>query len=108
MRDADLTIISWGSSQGPIREAIQNLRDSDGIAVNSLEFSYLFPFHAQDTLEILKGAKKTLAVEGNYTGQFTRLMTAETSYKPDHFFGKYDGEPFYPSEVAAKVREVMG
>jgi len=108
VRDADLTIISWGSSQGPIREAIQNLRDSDEIAVNSLEFSYLFPFHAQDTLEILRGAKKTLAVEGNYTGQFSRLLTAETGYKPDRFFGKYDGEPFYPSEVAAKVREVIG
>jgi len=105
--NADLTVISWGSTQGPLREAIMNLQESDGLSVNSLEYAYLFPFHGEETLDLLRGAKKTLAVEGNYTGQFTRLLTAETAYKPDAFFGKYDGEPFYPSEISAKIREVM-
>jgi len=105
---ADLTLISWGSTQGPLREAILDLQEADGLSVNSLEFAHLFPFHAQETAEILGKAKKTLAVEGNFTGQFSRLLTAETSIKPDHFLGKYDGEPFYPSEIAAKVREVLG
>lgn len=84
-----------------------NIQESDGLSVNSLEYAYLFPFHGEETLDLLKSAKKTLAVEGNYTGQFARLLTAETAYKPDAFFGKYDGEPFYPSEIAAKIREVM-
>ena len=105
--NADLTVISWGSTQGPLREAIMNIQESDGLSVNSLEYAYLFPFHGEETLDLLKSAKKTLAVEGNYTGQFARLLTAETAYKPDAFFGKYDGEPFYPSEIAAKIREVM-
>ncbi|HKZ23605.1 MAG TPA: 2-oxoacid:acceptor oxidoreductase subunit alpha [Thermoplasmata archaeon] len=105
--NADLTVISWGSTQGPVREAIMNLEESDGLSVNSLEYAYLFPFHGEETLDLLRGAKKTLAVEGNYTGQLTRLLTAETAYKPDAFFGKYDGEPFYPSEISAKIREVM-
>ena len=105
--NADLTVISWGSTQGPVREAIMNIQESDGLSVNSLEYAYLFPFHGEETLDLLRGAKKTLAVEGNYTGQFTRLLTAETAYKPDAFFGKYDGEPFYPSEISAKIREVM-
>ncbi len=104
---ADLTVISWGSTQGPVREAIMNLQESDGLSVNSLEYAYLFPFHGEETLDLLRGAKKTLAVEGNYTGQFMRLLTAETAVKPDAFFGKYDGEPFYPSEISAKIREVM-
>jgi len=105
--NADLTVISWGSTQGPVREAIMNLEESDGLSVNSLEYAYLFPFHGEETLDLLRGAKKTLAVEGNYTGQLKRLLTAETAYKPDAFFGKYDGEPFYPSEISAKIREVM-
>src|SRR3989475_4872382 len=105
---ADLTLISWGSTQGPLREAILDLQEADGLSVNSLEFAHLFPFHAQETAETLGKAKKTLAVEGNFTGQFSRLLTAETSIKPNHFLGKYDGEPFYPSEIAAKVREVLG
>ena len=105
--NADLTVISWGSTQGPLREAIMNIQESDGLSVNSLEYAYLFPFHGEETLNLLKSTKKTLAIEGNYTGQFTRLLTAETAYKPDAFFGKYDGEPFYPSEISAKIREVM-
>jgi len=107
-QSADLTLISWGSTQGPLREAILDLQEADGLSVNSLEYAHLFPFHAQETAEILGKAKKTLAVEGNFSGQFSRLLTAETGIKPNHFLGKYDGEPFYPSEIAAKVREVLG
>ena len=105
---ADITLISWGSTQGPLREAILDLQESDGLAVNSLEYAYLFPFHAEETRAAVKRAKRTMAVEGNYTGQFSRLLTAETGIRPDHLFAKYDGEPFYPSEIAAKVREVLG
>lgn len=106
-KKADLTLISWGSSQGPVREAILDVQESDGITANSLEYAYLFPFHTEETIEALGGAKKTLAVEGNYTGQFARLLTAETGRKPDAVLGKYDGEPFYPSEIVAKIREVV-
>ena len=106
-RDADLTLISWGSTQGPLREAVRNVQETDGIAVNSLEFSHLFPFHADETKTAWAGAKRTLAIEGNFTGQFTRLLAAETGLRPDHFLGKYDGEPFAPSEIEAKIREVL-
>ena len=105
--NAELTLISWGSTQGPLREALLDLQEADGISVNSLEYSHIFPFHSEETLEILRRAKKTLSVEGNFTGQFSRLLTAETGIKPDHLLAKYDGEPFYPSEIAAKVREVL-
>jgi len=75
--------------------------------VNSLEFPTLFPFHAEATLDILKHVKQSLAIEGNYTGQFTRLLRAETGYKPDHFFGKYDGEPFTWRDIADKILEAV-
>ncbi len=106
-RDADLTLISWGSTQGPLREAIRNLQEAEGVSVNSLEFSHIFPFHAEETKEVLAASKRTLAVEGNYTGQFSRLLAAETGIRPDHFLGKYDGEPFYPSDIESKIREVL-
>jgi len=105
-QSADLTLVSWGSTQGPLREALARLR-GEGYAVNSLEFSSLFPFHAEEAQSVLKGARRTMAVEGNFTGQFAHLLRAETGVKVDHFFGKYDGEPFYPREIAAKVKEVL-
>src|SRR5947199_5745380 len=78
--DADLTLIHWGSTWGAAHEAIQNV-EARGIRVNSLEFPTLFPFHTEATLGLLKNVKQSLAIEGNYTGQFTRLLRAETGYK---------------------------
>ncbi len=105
---ADLTLLLWGSTQGPAREAIRRLEAQEGLKVNAIEFPTLFPFHVQEALQALKGAKRTLAIEGNYTGQFTRLLRAETGHRPDHFFGKYDGEPFYTREIVSRVHEVIG
>ncbi len=106
-RNADLTLIHWGSTWGPAHEAILQIEEQEGIHVSSLEFPTLFPFHADETLQVLRAAKKTLSIEANYTGQFARLLRAETGYKPNFIFHKYDGEPFTPREIADKVLEVV-
>ncbi|HYM41080.1 MAG TPA: 2-oxoacid:acceptor oxidoreductase subunit alpha [Thermoplasmata archaeon] len=105
--NADLTLIHWGSTWGPAHEAILHVEEEDGVHVNSLEFPTLFPFHADETLRILKGVKRTLSIEGNYTGQFARLLRAETGYQPTFSFPKYDGEPFTWREIADKILEVV-
>src|SRR3990170_865531 len=100
--DAELTIVSWGSTQGAVREAIGRLNGA-GHRVNSLEFFDLFPFKVEEAQELLEGAKRTLCVEGNYTGQFARLLRAETGYKVDELLAQYDGEPIEPREVVARA-----
>jgi 2-oxoglutarate ferredoxin oxidoreductase subunit alpha len=105
-KNADLTLILWGSTWGPAHEAILAAEEGQGVKVNSLEFPTLFPFHVEETQQMLRGVKQSLAVEGNYTGQFTRLLRAETGYKPDHFYGRYDGEPFASRDIAEKILEV--
>ena len=105
-KKADVTLIHWGSTWGPAREAILRVQERDGIKVNSLEFPTIFPFHSQAALTLLKGVKKSLSVEGNYTGQFARLLRAETGYKPTDSFHKFDGEPFTWKEIADRILEV--
>jgi 2-oxoglutarate ferredoxin oxidoreductase subunit alpha len=104
--DADLTIVSWGSTSPTVREAIGRLA-ADGHRVNSLEFSHIFPLRIAETQEILEERKATLMVEVNYTGQFARLLRAETGYKVDHSLTKFDGEPFEPREIVARAVQVM-
>jgi 2-oxoglutarate ferredoxin oxidoreductase subunit alpha len=106
-KNADVTLIVWGSTWGAAHEAIMQIEEKEGIKVNSLEFPTLFPFHAEQTQLILRGVRQSLAVEGNYTGQFSRLLRAETGYKPDHFYGRSDGEPFAARDIADKIREVV-
>ena len=106
-RNADLTLINWGSTWGPAHEAILQVEEKEGMKVNSLEFPTIFPFHVDEAQKLLRGVKQSLAVEGNYTGQFARLLRAETGYKPDHFYGRYDGEPFASRDIADKILEVV-
>ena len=105
--NADLTLIHWGSTWGPAHEAILRVEEKEGIHVNSLEFPSLFPFHADETLRILKNVKRTMSIEANYTGQFARLLRAETGYKANFSFFKYDGEPFTGREIAERILEVV-
>jgi len=106
-KNADVTLIVWGSTWGAAHEAILQIEEKEGVKVNSLEFPTLFPFHAEQTQQILRGVRQSLAVEGNYTGQFSRLLRAETGYKPDHFYERSDGEPFAARDIADKIREVV-
>lgn len=106
-KNADVTLLSWGSTWGAAHEAIGQVEEKEGVKVNSLEFPTIFPFHDEETLQILRGTKQTLAVEGNYTGQFARLLRAETGYKPDSFYGRSDGEPFASRDIADKILEVV-
>jgi len=105
--DADVTLVGWGSCRGVIREAAEILR-SEGIATNQLHFKYLLPFHAKEALEILKGCRKTVGVEVNYTGQFAKHWRSETGFALDDMVLKYAGEPFEPAFIVNRVKEILG
>jgi len=104
--DAEVTLIGWGSMEGVIREAVQQLNAS-GTRTNQLHFKYLLPFHGQETTEILKRTKRTICVEMNATGQFARHLRAETGHAVSEQILKYDGEPFEPAQIAARVRDIL-
>jgi 2-oxoglutarate ferredoxin oxidoreductase subunit alpha len=100
----DIVIIGWGSLYGPMREAVDVLSTSYGIAM--LHFSELYPFPETrqfDYLEFLNRAKLTICIEQNATSQFARLMRTETGYEFGALINKYDGRPFLLEEL---VREL--
>ena len=105
-RDAPVTLVSWGSTHGAVREAMGLLK-AEGIEVASIEFTDLYPLDADRVRALLEGESFTLMIEGNYTGQFERLLRAETGWFPHDRLHKYDGEPFWPEEIAAKVKEAL-
>lgn len=104
--DPELTVVSFGSTQAAVRDGL-DLLQAEGIRANSLEFCDLWPFRAEETQAALEAAPELLVVEGNYSGQFTRLVRAETGIAIPHTFYKYNGEPFYAHEIVTKVKEVL-
>jgi 2-oxoglutarate/2-oxoacid ferredoxin oxidoreductase subunit alpha len=104
--NADVTLIGWGSTYGVIDEACELLRDA-GISANHLPIRWLVPLHGDAILELLKGARHTIIVENNYSGQFARYLRSETSFVPDGNIRKYDGEPFFPHHIVEAVKEQL-
>ncbi|KKP69775.1 hypothetical protein A2X44_04860 [candidate division CPR3 bacterium GWF2_35_18] len=103
-KEAELTIISWGSTKAPVLEAMKNLGDK----VNFMHFHHVYPLNSQLLSKILSQTKKSLLLEGNGTGQFGLLLREQTGWQSTHLMLKYDGRPFYPEEIQAKIKEILG
>jgi 2-oxoglutarate ferredoxin oxidoreductase subunit alpha len=104
--DAEATILGWGSTKGPIREAMK-LLSKEGIKINYLQIIYLTPFPVAKVQKIMKKAKKTIVVENNKTSQLTSLIREHLLTTVDHKILKYDGKPFNPEALSQKIKEVL-
>jgi 2-oxoglutarate ferredoxin oxidoreductase subunit alpha len=105
-RDADVTLIGWGSTKGVIEEACEILTEQ-GISTNQLQVRWLVPLHGDAIRDLLQRARHTIIVENNYSGQFARYLRSETSYVPKGHIRKYDGEPFMPHHLVEAVKEQL-
>jgi len=105
-RDADITLIGWGSTKGVIEESCEILNEQ-GISASQLQIRWLVPLHGEAILEILNDAHHTIIVENNFSGQFARYLRSETSFVPDGYIRKYDGEPFMPHHIVEAVKEQL-
>lgn len=104
--DAPLTFVAWGSTVGAVRDAMGELAEL-AETTNLLRFPAVYPLDPAAVRAALGRTHKTLLVEANYSGQFGRLLRAEAGAELSDRLLKYDGEPFFPHEVAARALEVI-
>lgn len=98
---ADITFVSWGSSRGPVLEAMK-LLSQKGIKTKLIHFSYIFPF--PDAISgMLSQEKRLIDVEQNATAQLAQLIRTHTGIEITEKILKYDGRPFFPEEIVEKV-----
>ncbi len=103
-KDADVTLVGFGSTYGVIKEAVELLK-REGVTANHLNIKWIVPLHATAVTEILSGSKRVIVVENNHSGQFFRYLRSETSVTLDGYIRKYDGEPFMPHHIVNGVLE---
>jgi 2-oxoglutarate ferredoxin oxidoreductase subunit alpha len=99
---ADTTLIGWGSSYGPMREVVDRL-NAQGRKVNFLHFTDIWPCSEDEVRPLLESAKHLVAVESNATGQFARLLRASTGIQVDDQILRFDGRPFSPEYILARL-----
>ena len=94
-------VIGWGSTYGPIKEAVANI-ENDKISV--LYFKQVYPLH-NSTLQSLNNAGKTIIFENNAQGQFSDLIKLKTGFEIDKRVLKYNGMPFSVEEIENTLKE---
>ena len=99
-----LLVVGWGSTKGAIKGALRRLRE-EGLQVSHVHLRYLNPL-PRDLGEILHRFDKVLVPEMNM-GQLAFLLRGR--YLVDAIsYPKVQGQPFRTSEIAARVRQLMG
>jgi 2-oxoglutarate ferredoxin oxidoreductase subunit alpha len=99
---SQLTLVDWGSTYGPLRETVDRL-NAEGGSANLVHFCDLWPFPAEAARAALQDARRVVVVEGNATGQFELLLQAYAGVRADGHVRRYDGRPFTPEYILARL-----
>ncbi len=99
----DLLVVAWGSTYGPITEAIRNQRER-GRRIGHVHLRYLNPL-PKNLGEVLKRYNKVLVPEMNL-GQLVMVLRAKFLVDA-HGYNKIQGKPFKTSEIEQKIDEIL-
>lgn len=101
--DAEIGIITWGSTAGTCTEAVDRLRER-GIAVELLAPKMLWPLPVWQLKPFIASKRRILVAEVNYQGQLADLITARLPGQYERV-NTYGGVPFTVKELVARVAE---
>ena len=100
--NAGITLICWGSTYGPCREAVEHL-NSEGSTAAMLHFSQVWPLDRKICREFLDKSRRIIVVEGNYTGQFASILREQQIISNHELITRYDGLPFTAEYIVTEV-----
>lgn len=91
-------IISWGSTQGAVVDAIE------GLDAKFIQIRYIEPFPKEVAKEL--AGKNILLIENNSTGQLGDLIREKTGIKIEdkNKILRFDGKPFLADELREEIK----
>jgi len=104
--EGDFCIVSWGSTQGPILDAIEMLKN-DGINVGFIEVKLLHPFPKELLKKHLSNSKTLINVEANYNGQLGSLIRQNLEKDPQYYILKFTGRPMTCTELYDTLKKIV-
>ena len=98
---AELLVIGWGSSYGPIKAGVRRVRERGG-KVACAHLVHLNPLPA-NTGEVLRSYRRVLVAETNM-GQLSKIVRAEFLVDTESYT-KLEGEPLLAAELEHEILE---
>jgi 2-oxoglutarate ferredoxin oxidoreductase subunit alpha len=100
---ADLLVLSWGGTYGPVAAGVRRVRRRGG-RVSHAHLRWLNPF-PRNTGDVLRSYDRVLVPEMNL-GQLLKLVRAEFLVDA-RGYNRVRGQPFKASEIAEAVEELL-
>ena len=101
----DTLLLGWGSTWGPIAEAVEQLNQEKNGRYAALVFGDIFPLPQKLLLEKAKNAKRMFNIEQNATGQLAGLIREQTGIACTGSILKYDGRQISAEEIVERVQK---
>lgn len=102
----DYTIISWGSTKGPIIDAIDLLK-KEGINIGFIQIKLIHPFPTDYVKFLLKKAKTIIDVESNHSGQLGKIFKQNALQDIDYYVLKYTGRGMTCTEIYDSLKKIL-
>jgi 2-oxoglutarate ferredoxin oxidoreductase subunit alpha len=103
---SDYTIISWGSTKGPILDAISMLK-KEGIDIGFIQIKLIHPFPSDYVSSLLKNTKTIIDIEANHSGQLGKIFKQNISREIDYFILKYTGRGMTSTEIYDSLKKIV-
>jgi 2-oxoglutarate ferredoxin oxidoreductase subunit alpha len=105
-KDAGTAIVSWGSTKGPILDAMNSL-EMEGYKLKFIQIRLLNPFPRDLISEMLSGTKMLIDIEMNKTAQLSNLIRNNVLRDIDYYILKYNGRPMSFTEVYSALKLIL-
>jgi 2-oxoglutarate ferredoxin oxidoreductase subunit alpha len=105
-KDATTVIASWGSTKGPLLDALDRLW-AEGAKIGYLHLRLLNPFPADEVRAALAKARRRIGVEMNFGAQLAGVVREHTGVAMTHFILKYNGRPMSNTELYNAIRAIL-
>ncbi|MCU0233350.1 MAG: 2-oxoacid:acceptor oxidoreductase subunit alpha [Thermoanaerobaculales bacterium] len=105
---ADVGIICWGSSKGPVKEAVMRA-NGRGEKVSAFVPQLLYPFPYHEFTEYLKTVDNVIVMELSYSAQFYKYLRTflDLPEARTFVFKRSGGRNLTVGEVEDKIRKVL-
>jgi 2-oxoglutarate ferredoxin oxidoreductase subunit alpha len=102
----DYTVISWGSTKGPILDALEMLKKEE-IDIGFIQIKLIHPFPTEHVKSLLENVKTVIDVEANHSGQLGKIFKQNVTREIDYFILKYTGRGMTSTEIYDSLKKII-
>ena len=104
--DARITIVSWGTTKGPILDAMERL-SSEGLRLRFLQIKTFLPFPTNVVKGVIESSDDVIAVENNAFGQMVWAIRMFTGLEIKKRIAKLNARSLMEHEVYGGIKKAL-